>query len=106
MNRDALGRDWGVVHNCVRTVRGKPGETTLIGVGGAGLWHGDDARGIGEKKMPGEKWEETEGPGGEEEPGEAEKCFSNESVLCNRRPKYWSFSFSISLSNEFRNDFL
>ena len=70
MNRDALGRDWGVVHNCVRTVRGKPGETTLIGVGGAGLWHGDDARGIGEKKMPGEKWEETEGPGGEEEPGE------------------------------------
>ena len=25
--------------------------------------------------------------------------FSNESVLCIRRPKYWSFSFSISLSN-------
>ena len=75
MNRDALGRDWGVVHNCVRTVRGKPGETTLIGEGGAGLWLGVDARGIGEKKMPGEKWEETErGPGGEEEPGEAEKC--------------------------------
>ena len=27
--------------------------------------------------------------------------FSNESVLCNRRPKYWSFSFSISPSNEY-----
>ena len=26
--------------------------------------------------------------------------FSNESVLCIRWPKYWSFSFSISLSNE------
>ena len=25
--------------------------------------------------------------------------FSNASVLCIRRPKYWSFSFSISLSN-------
>ena len=28
------------------------------------------------------------------------KVFSNESVLCNRWPKYWSFSFSISPSNE------
>ena len=27
--------------------------------------------------------------------------FSNESVLCIRWPKYWSFSFSISPSNEF-----
>src|SRR5574338_685232 len=27
--------------------------------------------------------------------------FSNESVLCIRRPKYWSFSFSISSSNEY-----
>ena len=27
--------------------------------------------------------------------------FSNESVLCIRRPEYWSFSFSISPSNEF-----
>ena len=27
--------------------------------------------------------------------------FSNESVLCIRWPKYWSFSFSISLSNEY-----
>ena len=27
--------------------------------------------------------------------------FSNESVLCNRWPKYWSFSFSISPSNEY-----
>ena len=26
---------------------------------------------------------------------------SNESVLCIRWPKYWSFSFSISLSNEY-----
>ena len=26
--------------------------------------------------------------------------FSNESALCMRWPKYWSFSFSISLSNE------
>ena len=26
--------------------------------------------------------------------------FSNESVLCNRWPKYWSFSFNISPSNE------
>lgn len=74
MNRDALGRDWGVVHNYVRTIPGKPGETTLIEERGAGLWHGYDARGIAEKKMPGGKWEETEGPGGEEEPGEAEKC--------------------------------
>ena len=28
------------------------------------------------------------------------KVFSNESVLCIRWPKYWSFSFSISPSNE------
>ena len=28
------------------------------------------------------------------------KVFSNESVLCIRWPKYWSFSFSISASNE------
>ena len=28
------------------------------------------------------------------------RVFSNESVLCIRRPKYWSFSFSISPSNE------
>ena len=28
------------------------------------------------------------------------RVFSNESVLHNRRPKYWSFSFSISPSNE------
>ena len=27
--------------------------------------------------------------------------FFNESVLCIRRPKYWSFSFSISSSNEY-----
>ena len=27
--------------------------------------------------------------------------FSNESVLHIRRPKYWSFSFSISISNEY-----
>ena len=27
--------------------------------------------------------------------------FSNESVLCIRGSKYWSFSFSISLSNEY-----
>ena len=29
------------------------------------------------------------------------KVFSNESVLPIRWPKYWSFSFSISLSNEY-----
>ena len=29
------------------------------------------------------------------------QVFSNESVLCIRRPKYWSFSFSISPSNEY-----
>ena len=29
------------------------------------------------------------------------KVFSNESVLCVRWPKYWSFSFSISPSNEY-----
>ena len=27
--------------------------------------------------------------------------FSNESVFCIRRPKYWSFSFNISLSKEY-----
>ena len=40
------------------------------------------------------------------------RVFSNESVLCIRRPKYWSFSFNISPSNEhpglisFRMDWL
>ena len=29
------------------------------------------------------------------------RVFSNESVLCNRLPKHWSFSFSISPSNEY-----
>ena len=29
------------------------------------------------------------------------RVFSNESVLCIRWPKYWSFSFSLSLSNEY-----
>ena len=29
------------------------------------------------------------------------KVFSNESTLCRRWPKYWSFSFSISPSNEY-----
>ena len=29
------------------------------------------------------------------------RVFSNESVLCIRWPKYWSFSFKISLSNEY-----
>src|SRR5574340_431039 len=29
------------------------------------------------------------------------RVFSTESVLCIRWPKYWSFSFSISLSNEY-----
>ena len=29
------------------------------------------------------------------------KVFSNESVLCIRWPKYWSFSFSINPSNEY-----
>ena len=29
------------------------------------------------------------------------KVFSNESVLCIKWPKYWSFSFSISPSNEY-----
>jgi len=29
------------------------------------------------------------------------RVFSNESVLCIRRPKYWSVSFSISPSNEY-----
>ena len=40
------------------------------------------------------------------------RVFSNESALCIRWPKYWSFSFSISPSNEhpglisFRMDWL
>ena len=35
------------------------------------------------------------------------RVFSNESALCIRLPKYWSFSFSHSPSNElFRTDFL
>ena len=40
------------------------------------------------------------------------RVFSNESILCMRRPKYWSFSFKISPSNEhpglisFRKDWL
>ena len=29
------------------------------------------------------------------------RVFSNESVLCIKRPKYWSFSLSISPSNEY-----
>ena len=29
------------------------------------------------------------------------RVFSNESVLCIRWPKYWSFSFNISPSNEY-----
>ena len=29
------------------------------------------------------------------------RVFSKESVLCNKWPKYWSFSFSISPSNEY-----
>ena len=29
------------------------------------------------------------------------RVFSNESVLCIRWPRYWSFSFSISSSNEY-----
>ena len=29
------------------------------------------------------------------------RVFSNESVLCIRWPEYWSFSFSISTSNEY-----
>ena len=29
------------------------------------------------------------------------RVFSNEPVLCIRQPKYWSFSFNISLSNEY-----
>ena len=40
------------------------------------------------------------------------RVFSNESALCIRWPKYWSFSFNVSLSNEhpgllsFRMDWL
>ena len=33
------------------------------------------------------------------------KIFSSESALCIRWPKYWSFSFSISYSNEFQGWF-
>ena len=33
------------------------------------------------------------------------RVFSNESVLCIRWPKYWSFSFSISPSNEYQDWF-
>ena len=29
------------------------------------------------------------------------RVFSNESALCNRWPKYWTFSFSISSSNKY-----
>ena len=29
------------------------------------------------------------------------RVFSNESILCKRWPKYWSFSFSISASSEY-----
>ena len=29
------------------------------------------------------------------------RFFSNESFLCTRRPKYWTFSFSINPSNEY-----
>ena len=31
------------------------------------------------------------------------RVFSNESVLCIRWPKYWSFSFNISPSNEYQD---
>ena len=34
------------------------------------------------------------------------RVFSTESALRIRWPKYWSFSFNISPSNEFRTDFL
>ena len=34
------------------------------------------------------------------------RVFSNESVLCIRWPKYWSFSFTISPSNEYSDWFL
>ena len=33
------------------------------------------------------------------------RVFSNESVLCIRWPKYWNFSFSISLSNDIQDWF-
>ena len=33
--------------------------------------------------------------------GPSIRVFSNESALCIKWPKYWSFSFSISLSNEY-----
>ena len=35
------------------------------------------------------------------QPFPAFRVFPNESVLCTRWPKYWSFSFSISPSNEY-----
>ena len=34
-------------------------------------------------------------------PSQHQGCSSNESTLCMRWPKYWSFSFSISPSNEY-----
>ena len=34
------------------------------------------------------------------------RVFSNESVLCIRWPKYWSFSFSISPSDEYSGQFI
>ena len=34
------------------------------------------------------------------------RVFSNESAFCIRWPKYWSFSFNISPSDELRTDFL
>ena len=34
------------------------------------------------------------------------RIFSNESTLCMRWPKYWSFSFNISSSNEHLNDLI
>ena len=34
------------------------------------------------------------------------RVFSNESVLCIRWPKYWSFNFTISPSNEYSGQFL
>ena len=33
------------------------------------------------------------------------RIFSSESSLCIRWPKFWSFSFSINLSNEYSNEF-
>ena len=42
----------------------------------------------------------TEEPGGLQSMGPRIRVFSNESALHMRWPKYWSFSFSISPSNE------